>query len=336
MSCKVALSILAVLASTLCRADDDCKITNATPVAGLSLGATPGSYTSSMTFDYTQSQYVVGANRLSISVSGCGAMPTTDPATWKFNTTGIVTVTMTFNVWRRPAPYGPPGNYTATDTKTYYVIRGPVELSDHERKQRREGRENAEGTQPVILDYFGTGEQAPRRATFKALLTQPSVTYKWSKSGPMAIDGSDTGESAKFYATGASARAGAAPSLAFKKVYDGVTYTVYDCTAAPEKAISCHVPADVRFYDEDTDVISETGEYGKRYLLYVVSNIGDPLREVNFQERYPEDWSLNGTSYPGGIPPPPVGEINASGSPFVSGKVNGGLKHPNYNYYAKD
>lgn len=334
MRSKVACLFLLLALVAMSFADNDCQITNSTPVAGLSYDSA-NNLTSSMTFGWQHSYYVVGANWLSINVSGCGATATSDPFTWKFNTTGTVTVTMTWTAWRMPAPYGPPGAYTATDTRTYYVIGGPVQLTDHERVQRREGRTGVVGTQPVILDYFGTGEQAPRRATFSAVLSQPGVTYQWSKSGPMAIDGSSTGTSAKFYATGGSGRAGASPSLAFTKVYDGVSYTVYDCTQSAEKVCSCHAPSDCRFYSADTTPV--TG--GSKYLLYVVSNIGDPLREVKFQERYPDTWTItytDGTPTESGSGVPAGLETNANGSPFYSGNVDSGQAHPGYSYMAKD
>jgi len=307
------------------------------------------------------------ANLRSQAVISCTAMPPAFPIgssvtyTWSgtgltfsspssASTTATATAPGTYSISCSihivyPSPPG--GTYDWAGTATSYVFGGPMTIETTRDLQPREGRTGQTTRfQPLILEDYSGGSQGQSSLSATAAGNQPgtAVSYSWSKNGTLAFTTSTSQQTAGITASGSCGRSGSYPIVTYTITIDGANYSTTDSTDPQYKAVSCHRPMYCNYLDSDTQTTSSQNPpeytYLKTYYLYIKSNIGDPLKYVFFQERYPGPYYYflgqqeQGTAPYLGIPD--WASWNKTTSQWWTGGMASGVDvTPGYDYHAK-
>lgn len=241
-----------------------------------------------------------------------------------------------------------PPMYFLHGSSTFYSFGGPLSIDSSRSFQPRETLLNSSlRFQPFILEDYSGGSQAQNSITASPTTGQPgTTTYSWDTSGPITRTSTQGLSTAAYTATGASGRGGAFPILTYTVTIEGAQYSITDATDPQYKAISCHRPADCRFDPSDTVTSQTKGPptwtYTNQYLLYIVSNIGDPFWGVRFQERYLDPYYLDGGNQITGTDPnapgmtPGITWNATTGAFWRAGRDQSLPVNKGFNYNAKD
>ncbi|MFN8138179.1 MAG: hypothetical protein U0R49_00090 [Fimbriimonadales bacterium] len=243
--------------------------------------------------------------------SGCGANPTTSNqaapnVTFSIPCEATATVTVTT------------GEHTYEYSGKAYVIGGPIEITQENRIQTREGRiypGSLTAWQPWILEYFNynlkngqpSGLQLANNLHVEAKWGQPpGTTFDWVKSGPIdfVIEPTDTSPFIDLCANASSARGGAQITLVYTLTKDGFTGSVQDSsdeyyakTVIADswyRKITCHKPDHVSDVGK-VNLATSNGTapnwlwaFKDAHVMELFSQL-DPFSEVWVQERFPPD-----------------------------------------------